>query len=448
MVNNPKATNETSGMQPLRRSGEGSSSFARGGIELIGTKPSMAKRPGYVGSALLRMHLTRGAGTGRKDIVPSVLEEKTPRLTRTHLACLVVIALIGSFLSAALLAPLATDMEWDGSKARTTYTSHGMIMIMSDAEFTLANGVTSGGSGTPSNPYVIENWEIDASAIGFGILIMDTTKYYVIRNVHVFAPGSFGINMLNAPHGTVEDCLLDDGAVGIIASDSDYMNITGNIVTNQDWFAVEVANGKWANISGNQFADNNFSAVALLNVENSTVSSNTILRTNMSGIMVLESNYTRVIGNNASDSPGMGLYLEMANDTLVRDNNFTMNQMYGLYLNFSTDVSIYHNRFIGNLVQAEVGNSTNVAWDNGYPDGGNYWSNYSGSDAFMGPDQDMNGADGIGDIPFITNGSGVDRYPWMAEDMNYIPEFATLLMPVLAVMLAIAASGSARRRLR
>ena len=418
-----------------------------GGIGLRVTNTSTTKRPGYVGSALLRMHLKKGAGTVRKDFVPSVLEDKPPRLTRSHLSYLVIIALIGSFLSAALLAPLATDIDWDGSRARASYTSHVVIMILGDTEFTSGNGV-SAGTGTASDPYIIEDWEIDASTAVFGIVIMETTEYYVIRNVHVFGPGSIGIQTYNAPHGTVEGCLLDDGDIGIIAVDSDDFNITGNIITNQDLIAVEVANSEWTNITGNQFADNNISSVALLNVDNGTISSNTILRTNATGMIVLESNYTTIVGNNASDSPGMGLYLEMANDTLVRDNNFTMNQMYGLYLNSSTDVTIYHNRFIGNGVQAEMGNSTNVAWDAGYPTGGNYWSNYTGLDDYSGPDQDVLGADGMGDTPFITNGSGVDRYPWLAEDFTTIPEFGTLLVPVLSVIAAVALMGGMRRRLR
>jgi len=46
----------------------------------------------------------------------------------------------------------------------------GPIIITGDNDFTEANGVTSG-SGTAGDPYIIENWAIDASggtAYGFG----------------------------------------------------------------------------------------------------------------------------------------------------------------------------------------------------------------------------------------------------------------------------------------
>lgn len=44
--------------------------------------------------------------------------------------------------------------------------------------------------------------------------------------------------------------------------------------------------------------------------------------------------------------------------------------------------------------------SINV-WDNDYPSGGNYWSDYKGFDYFSGPYLNETGSDGIGDMPHV-----------------------------------------------
>jgi hypothetical protein len=52
-------------------------------------------------------------------------------------------------------------------------------------------------------------------------------------------------------------------------------------------------------------------------------------------------------------------------------------------------------------------------WDDGYPSGGNYWSDYAGVDLFSGPYQNQTGSDGIGDTPYFIRANNTDNYPLM-----------------------------------
>ena len=62
-----------------------------------------------------------------------------------------------------------------------TLALHAPIRINSDSEFTSANGVNHG-SGSVTNPYIIDNWNINGSGYGCGIFIGNTTKHFIIRN--------------------------------------------------------------------------------------------------------------------------------------------------------------------------------------------------------------------------------------------------------------------------
>jgi len=56
---------------------------------------------------------------------------------------------------------------------------------------------------------------------------------------------------------------------------------------------------------------------------------------------------------------------------------------------------------------------SNNTWDNGYPSGGNYWSNYTDADLYSGPYQNETGSDGIGDTPYVIDAENQDNYPLM-----------------------------------
>jgi len=97
----------------------------------------------------------------------------------------------------------------------------------------------------------------------------------------------------------------------------------------------------------------------------------------------------------------------------IAKNSFYSNTLCGLRLSGSNDNLIYHNRFIDNGLQAIDDRDTNQ-WDNGYPSGGNYWSDYIGTDQFSGPLQNVAGSDGIGDSHYVIDLDSWDRYPLMS----------------------------------
>jgi hypothetical protein len=91
--------------------------------------------------------------------------------------------------------------------------------------------------------------------------------------------------------------------------------------------------------------------------------------------------------------------------------NMILNDQVGLSIVNSNGNVVYHNDFVNNTVQVTVSASTGNAWDNGYPSGGNYWSDHTGPDEYSGVSQNELGADGIVDTQYTVATGQVDRYP-------------------------------------
>jgi parallel beta-helix repeat protein len=93
-------------------------------------------------------------------------------------------------------------------------------------------------------------------------------------------------------------------------------------------------------------------------------------------------------------------------------NNTMSNNLNSIIALLSSANQIYHNNFINNTILQEYIEGGNI-WDDGYPSGGNYWSDYTGVDLYHGPNQNEIGSDGIGDTPYNITAEERDRYPLM-----------------------------------
>jgi parallel beta-helix repeat protein len=268
---------------------------------------------------------------------------------------------------------------------KTQYNTHEPIYIKGNSNFTEANGITSG-KGTADDPYIIEGWDISAASQD-GITIINTSVFFIIRNcfIHDGAEKNDGIAFLNVTNGKVELNIITRNRYGIVFREqkAGKENCENNIITNNSLTLNKIG------IS--------FQHLLRLHHCNNTIS------------------YNRISNN------GAGIYMTMSANNLIAYNNFILNNEYAIIHEMCRGGGqynlIHHNNFIGNEGEkgqvCEKGLPVNY-WNREYPFGGNYWSDYTGSDTYQGPDQDIPGSDGIGDTPYtIPPGKNEDAYPLM-----------------------------------
>ena len=148
--------------------------------------------------------------------------------------------------------------------------------------------------------------------------------------------------------------------------------------------------------------------VQLLNTNNTILRGNYIAN-NKIGIWISESSDNNVVRNNITNNKS-GIRLWYSSNNNISKNDVKNNLLNGVELFNSSNNILYQNNFINNTSHVFSQDSINL-WDNGYPFGGNYWSDYVNVDMYSGPYQNETGSDGIWDHPYIIDENNIDRYP-------------------------------------
>jgi hypothetical protein len=172
-------------------------------------------------------------------------------------------------------------------------------------------------------------------------------------------------------------------------------------------------------IEGNSITET-LRAIEMMGCADVTCSNNSLMYGRELGLGVSDSSNVTIQDNDMVANVVSGLSFGSCDNVTVTRNYLAGNN-YGIY-GSSSYTAVYRNDLVGNNANAYSSGGLDVEchWDGGYPVGGNYWSDYEGSDEFSGPDQDIPGSDGVGDtsypIGWMTGFE--DRYPLMSPCLS------------------------------
>ena len=347
------------------------------------------------------------------------------------------------------------------------------------------------GSGTFSDPYVIEDLVIDGGGSGSCIWIENSDVYFTIENCSLYNSGvnwdDSGISLINVDNGQLIANIANNS--GIRFDNCKNCTISGNNVSNSNNGGIHLSYGSNNKIIGNTA---NYAGISISETDNNIVSGNML---NGGGIFLGNANYTRIFNNTVEHTDGDGISFHGSSNNNWISKNFVNNNTWGIcfveqshnntvidnYVNDSSAIGIevyydnqtfldniitnnghgimitssnnnisgntisfndesgihlgtdsknniiFRNTIEGNLVNNGYDDGTNNQWDNGTI--GNYWSDYPGVDA---------NDDGIGDTPYTINGSASsqDNFPIWDDGPEFkIPGYNLfLLLGILSVV--------------
>ena len=217
---------------------------------------------------------------------------------------------------------------------------------------------------------------------GYGVLLSGkikvTIKNIIIRNFDV------GIRLEGSSNNTICRNYIENNRAGISLWTSSKNILCNNNITLNNPYGIRLEASSDNIIRENYIEISEYGIYLYYYCSDNTICGNHII-------------------NNVE---GIGIAYSSSNNILY--GNDIKNNWDGIILDYSSNNMIFHNNFIYNSRQVYSIHSGNV-WDDGYPSGGNFWSDYM--DRYPNA-KELNGS-GLWDTPYVIDKGNRDRYPLM-----------------------------------
>jgi parallel beta-helix repeat protein len=384
---------------------------------------------------------------------------KGEMLKRIFSGLLLILLLIGMLTLALNIQPVKSDYTWtqtiyinaDGSidpptapissVDNVTYTLTdniaGNVQLGAVAIIVQRNNTIIDGTGhTLQGSYGSDSYGIGFCEVYGGP--RPPISNVTIKNMEITA-FTYGIWLISSTNSSISGNYVTNNGYGIYLGSSSNNSISGNNIAYNHNDGISLSSSSNNSVTGNNIEQgaHDFVSIWLDSSSNNSVTGNTITGGHEVGISFdSSSSNNSVSGNNMASNGFFGISLGSSNNN-VSGNNIT-NDWFGIELNYpsnsvsgnnitnnrggiviaSSNNTIYHNNFIHNTNKVSPSNSTNV-WDDGYPSGGNYWSDYNGTDVLRGMYQNETGSDGIGDTHYVIDANNTDYFPLMNPYPTY-----------------------------
>ncbi|MFW9988744.1 MAG: NosD domain-containing protein, partial [Candidatus Odinarchaeota archaeon] len=239
--------------------------------------------------------------------------------------------------------------------------------------------------------------DLDLSNVSLGLFLYQSNNT-IIKNITCTNNNVFGIAMIKSKDNNLSNCILNNNQYGMITLLASTNNFS-LIDYNDNNVGIYMQNSTNNIISNNSF---NFNEITNPSLDFFSLGGGY-------GLLIDNDCDHNNISNNiikGNDKYGIHLQRDSDNNT-IQNNRIIDNIEFGIFISryeyeYPEDNKVYHNNFLNNYIDA-VDNSINNAWDDG--NAGNFWDDYLG--------EDTNPEDGIGDFPFLINGTAenFDTYP-------------------------------------
>lgn len=259
----------------------------------------------------------------------------------------------------------------------------------------------------------------DLSNGNVGISLSYSSNFQIYGNS--MNGNTYALNISNSQQNSVFNNDLSGSGNGATLANSPNNAIYNNTANSISGKAFSLDSSKGNTLSYNTISASEY-GVYLFSSSN-TVFFKNIIEDGAYALYLSNSQHNQIYNNSISGNSNYAFTMLISSDNNSFYGNYVFTDTYSFHISDSSWNLFYHNNFIINGSQFDICPCSTNYWDNGYPIGGNYWSNYTGYDNFSGPAQNLPGSDSIGDHPYNLTPKNIDHYPLMGMWINHFAIF-------------------------
>jgi parallel beta-helix repeat protein len=244
------------------------------------------------------------------------------------------------------------------------FNVHDPIVILIIDDFTLDNGVVSG-SGTIDDPYIIEDWGIDASS-STGIYIEGTDAYFIVRNCFIhdgIGSGYSGIYLYGCVNGILSGNTCLNNLAGIYLESSDGITVSDN-TCRYNYDGIYLYDSGGITLSNNDCSFNSRYGVLLYSSSDNIISNNTLDTNSNIGIFLQQSSNGNAISNNTCSNANYGICLSQSSGNTIDNNTCSLSYLSGMRLSLSSGNILRNNNCSSNDIGIILQRSSSNALSN------------------------------------------------------------------------------------
>ncbi|MBS7632419.1 right-handed parallel beta-helix repeat-containing protein [Candidatus Bathyarchaeota archaeon] len=308
---------------------------------------------------------------------------------------------------------LTDDIVWNTHSSGAVLSVRRNNIVLDGADHVISNNGFGNPAGIELALYgtaqltniTVENFFI--TRCNWGIYMYNCT-FCTVHDIVIFECKGNSLQITDSLNISVHDVTIYDGeSSALVISYSSECELYNNSVSQNKKTGISLSYSERCSIHDNIIKDNAY-GIGVKSCSNLTIYANSVEENEYDGVKLQLCLDTTVSKNKVLGNWEKGLALDSSFSNIVHNNTVSDNY-YGIYVYNSSENTIYYNDFIYSSIEVYVEQSGSNVWDNGFPSGGNYWSDYTSKY----PNAAEIDASGIWDTPYFIDENNTDRYPFI-----------------------------------